>query len=145
MTGPGAFAGPAGLGEMPTCVLGTNQRPTCPAMLSVPSLGAGLTSCPVHPGRAGLLPPARSSEIKQLVLFPPLSCLELSERSKWKVLGIVMFLKEDTARRWQVPLSEPGRGEAAMCSVLVLFPPPPPSQAAMRAGAGCDVISGAVG
>lgn len=122
---PGRLQDLRGWGRCPPVSWGQ----TCPAMRSVPSLGAGLTSCPVH-----LLPPARSSEIQQLVLFPLLSCLELSERSKWKVLGIVMFLKEATARRGQVPLSEPGRGQAAMCLVLALSPPP--RQAAMRAGGG---------
>lgn len=68
---------------MPACVLGVRWGSTCLALPSVLMLGAHKH----FPGGVGLPPPATSSEIKQLLIFHPLSCLELSEQSEWKVMG----------------------------------------------------------
>lgn len=131
----GACGGPAGPGEVPAHVVGTSWHPTYPGRLSVSMLSAGLTSCPVHPGRTGPLPPARSSSS-----LPPLPCLQLSEQPKRKVSGVVTVPKEDKARGWQVPLSGPGRGDAATCA----FPGLSPTPARLRCQ-GCEVLSGATG
>lgn len=54
-----------GCGEVPACVPRTSH--VSPA-LCVPAL----MSFPGDPGRVGLLPPARSSEMKRLVFLPHL-------------------------------------------------------------------------
>ena len=112
---------------------------TCPARLSLPTMlhaAAHKPSC--VSGRVGLLPPAScpSSGIKQLVLLPPWSCLELSEQPQGKVDGDF-----SQGRGRQVALSEPThKGD----------PGAVPSHAARLVvlggwTEGCDVILGPLG
>lgn len=68
----GAVRGQAGVPPAPLCLVSEQRSVLLPS--SCPVDLAGRASCP-------------SSEIKQLALFPPRSCLELSEQPEWKVDG----------------------------------------------------------